>query len=163
MKPVEYRSVCGFLQGGFQQLVVIPSRGEKPPFMMSSRSHSCRSVRTMAGSFSASAASSSRRGASRATRSLRMPPWGGFAMITERGGGSGGHETRGKSSCVRSNWDKVRDGRGRGKTVIEEIRGRRKVVRARLGLLLGELCSNRERNNKMAQEWAHAWAKKLCG
>jgi hypothetical protein len=51
-----------------------PSRGEKPPLMISSRSQSWRSLRTMAGSFSDSARSSSRRGASRAMRSLRIPP-----------------------------------------------------------------------------------------
>lgn len=51
-----------------------PSSGEKPPFRMSSKSHSCLSVSTMACSFSASSESSLRRGASRAIRSLRTPP-----------------------------------------------------------------------------------------
>jgi hypothetical protein len=69
---------------------------------MSSRSQSCLSERTIAGSFSASSYSSFLRGASRAIKSLRMPPvvplvsavqrapklrkrlpCGGFAMISE--------------------------------------------------------------------------------
>jgi hypothetical protein len=69
---------------------------------MSSKSQSCLSVRTIAGSFSASSKSSLRRGASRAIRSLRTPPivacrqrplptpasllidspWGAFAIST---------------------------------------------------------------------------------
>lgn len=64
----------------------LPSRGLKPPFMISSRSQSWRSVRVIAGSFSASATSWSWRGASRARRSLRTPPWGGLAIaaVVER-------------------------------------------------------------------------------
>jgi hypothetical protein len=49
---------------------ILPSRGEKPPLRSNSKSQSCRSDRTMAGSFSASAASSACRGASLARRSL---------------------------------------------------------------------------------------------
>ena len=69
---------------------------------MSSKSQSCLSDRTIAGSFSASSKSSLRRGASRAIRSLRTPPivtcrqhplsisaglpvnspWGAFAIFT---------------------------------------------------------------------------------
>jgi hypothetical protein len=57
-----------------------PSRGEKPPFSSNSRSQSWRSVKTTAGRVSASASSSAWRGRSRASRSLRTPPWGEFAM-----------------------------------------------------------------------------------
>lgn len=56
-----------------------PSRGEKPPFMTSSRSHSWRSVRRRSTSCSDSARSCWRRGASRACRSLRTLPWGALA------------------------------------------------------------------------------------
>ena len=48
----------------------VPSRGEKPPLRSNSKSQSCLSVRAIAGSFSASAASSACRGWSRARRSL---------------------------------------------------------------------------------------------
>jgi hypothetical protein len=47
-----------------------PSRGEKPPLRINSKSQSCLSVKTIAGSFSASAASWSCLCASRARRSL---------------------------------------------------------------------------------------------
>lgn len=59
-----------------------PSRGEKPPVMSNSRSHNWRSVRSSAGSVSASAASSDWRGRSRARRSLRTPPWGVLAIVS---------------------------------------------------------------------------------
>jgi hypothetical protein len=48
----------------------VPSRGEKPPLRINSRSQSCLSVRTIAGSFSASAASFEWRRKSLARRSL---------------------------------------------------------------------------------------------
>lgn len=57
-----------------------PSRGEKPPLRISSRSQSCLSVRTMDGRVSASATSSAWRYASRTRRSFRSPPWGGLAF-----------------------------------------------------------------------------------
>jgi len=53
---------------------ISPSKGEKPPFIISSRSQSCLSESNRAGSFSASASSSFLRGASRETRSFRIPP-----------------------------------------------------------------------------------------
>jgi hypothetical protein len=52
----------------------VPSKGEKPPLRISSKSQSCLSVSTIAGKVSASASSSFRRGASREIRSLRIPP-----------------------------------------------------------------------------------------
>jgi hypothetical protein len=57
-----------------------PSRGEKPPDMINSRSQSCRSVRTIAARVSASAESSECLGASRADKSFRTPPCGGLAV-----------------------------------------------------------------------------------
>ncbi len=76
----------------------VPSRGENPPLKSNSRSQSCLSLRTMEGSFSASAARASCLGKSRASRSLVIcqyplprprdagtdlssPPWGGFAIM----------------------------------------------------------------------------------
>src|ERR1700761_760614 len=52
----------------------LPSNGEKPPFMISSRSQSCCSLSTIEESFSASAASCCLLGASLAIKSLRTPP-----------------------------------------------------------------------------------------
>jgi hypothetical protein len=57
-----------------QKMTHSPSSGEKPPLRINSRSHNCLSVRTIAGSVSASASSSFLRGASRAMRSFRTPP-----------------------------------------------------------------------------------------
>lgn len=57
-----------------------PSKGEKAPFISSSRSHNCLSVKTMAGKFSASASSSACFDVSLASRSFRTPPWGEFAI-----------------------------------------------------------------------------------
>lgn len=91
-----------------------PSSGEKPPFSINSRSHNCLSVSTIAGKVSASAESSSCRGASRARRSLRTPPWGLFAIVVEvcKGGKQGGEsEDRGavfiyiRLRPPRSYWD----------------------------------------------------------
>src|SRR5687767_13011224 len=59
---VEYEAEKGRKNGKREQLS-IPSRGEKPPLRMSSRSQSWRSVRTIAGRVSDSAWSSSWRGA----------------------------------------------------------------------------------------------------
>lgn len=59
----------------------VPSRGEKPPLRISSRSQRWRSVNKREGSLSASANSSDWRGASRAKRSLRTPPWGELAIV----------------------------------------------------------------------------------
>ena len=59
----------------------IPSRGLKPPVIISSRSHNCLSERTKADSDSASAASCDLLGASRTMRSFNCPPCGGFAMF----------------------------------------------------------------------------------
>lgn len=64
----------------FDKDISVPSSGEKPPLIINSKSHNCLSVSTIAGSFSASATSSACFGASRASRSFRTPPWGGFAI-----------------------------------------------------------------------------------
>ena len=78
----------------------IPSRGEKPPLRINSKSHNCLSESIMAGNVSASAVSCACLGKSRARRSLgnllawqlctewrradlSSPPWGEFAMIAE--------------------------------------------------------------------------------
>jgi hypothetical protein len=72
-----------------------PSRGEKPPLRINSRSQSWRSLRRRDGRVSASAESSACRGWSRASRSLRMPPWGGFAIL------KGFDESKERGAC---NW-----------------------------------------------------------
>jgi hypothetical protein len=58
-----------------------PSRGEKPPVRINSRSHSCLSLKTSAGRPSASSVSFSCRGRSRAMRSFKTPPCGGLAIL----------------------------------------------------------------------------------
>jgi hypothetical protein len=68
-----------------------PSRGEKPPLRINSRSHSWRSVRTIAGRLSASTDSSFLRGASRAMRSLRTPPANCQSMLHMLSGGKPYH------------------------------------------------------------------------